>query len=83
MPMRKWSPIRSAVYGLNFQLVAIWISDWYWGTHNWVWISFYLESGVFEPTLVALAALLPGPVVFFLIAALRNLAVRRTAKKVD
>lgn len=83
MPVRKWSLTRSALYGLNVQLLAIWVSDWYWGTHNWVWITFYLESGVFQPTLTALATLLPGPVAFVLLAGLRNLATGRTTTKVN
>lgn len=79
MPKRKWSLLRSGLYGLIVQLVAIWLSDWYRGTHDWEQITFFLESGVFEATAVAFAALLPGPIAFILIAAFRNFAARRSA----
>jgi hypothetical protein len=77
---RKWSLVRSGLYGLIVQLVAIWLSDWYWGTHDWERITFYLESGVPGPTVVAASALFPGPVVFVLLAWLRNLYLGRSAK---
>src|SRR5215469_12387032 len=80
MPKRKWSVIRSGLYGLVVQLLAIWLSDWYWGTHDWERITFFLQSGVLRASLVALSSLLPGPVVFILIAGLRNLLARRSAK---
>lgn len=83
MLIRKWSLVRSCLYGLIIQLVAIWLSDWYWGTHEWERITFYLESGVLEPIVVAVSSLLPGPVVFVLIAWLRNFVARRSARNVD
>lgn len=81
MPQRKWSLTRSGLYGLIVQLLAIWLSDWYRGTHDWERITFFLESGVLDATLVALAALLPGPVAFVLIAGFRNFAVARSEQK--
>lgn len=80
MVRRKWSLIRSGLYGLIAQLFAIWLADWYWGTHDWERITFFLESGVLDATLIALAALLPGPIAFVLIAGFRNFAVARAAK---
>lgn len=83
MPKRKWSLIRSGLYGLVVQLVAIWLSDWYWGTHDWERITFFLESGVLRATLVAVTSLLPAPVAFIFIAGIHNLVVGRSAKKLD
>lgn len=80
MVRRKWSLLRSGLYGLIAQLLAIWLSDWYWGTHDWEQITFFLTSGVLHATLLSLAALLPGPVVFVLIAGFRNFTVQRLAK---
>jgi len=63
--------------------VAIWLSDWYWGTHDWERVTFFLESGVLRVILAALLSLFPGPVAFILVAGLHNFLVGRSAKRLD
>lgn len=75
---RKWSLIRASVYGLVFQIVALWLIDLAWGADRWGRVTFELDSGTQKGLAMAISALLPGPLLFFVAAGARNLIVKHT-----
>lgn len=73
---RKWSLIRASVYGLVFQIVALWLIDLAWGADRWGRVTFELDSGTQKGLAMAISALLPGPLLFLVAAGARNLIVK-------
>lgn len=80
MSKRKWSLARAGLYGLVVQVIAIWLSDWYWGAHEWSQITFYLGSGVSAGMTVAIYALLPAPSTCVIVAWFHNFMLERAMK---
>src|SRR5579863_1652187 len=72
---RKWSLIRASVYGLVFQIVALWLIDLAWGADRWGRVTFELGSGTQKGLAMAISALLPAPSLFLAAAWVRNLIV--------
>lgn len=73
---RKWSLIRAGVYGLAFQIVALWLIDLAWGADRWGRVTFELDSDTQKGLAMAISTLLPGPSLFLVTGWVRNLIVK-------
>jgi hypothetical protein len=73
--IKPWRFRRAALYGLILQVLGIVSSG------DWPRVKAFLISGYFEPTVAAIAELSATPLLFVIIASIRNLLVRLAERR--